>query len=238
MLEKRTRQTSAHVDLQGGVTHVHEVTEVLENGVILGAVAHRQYQSRVEEEAQPWMLPPHGGWSLGAIATHAEARWISLEDENIEKPSASSTSWHELAPLDPATRVIELLRRLVRDVTLPLVDADEVPEADVVPLYPQWVAWMKVTADEVYAYAGQLFEVVQTHVTQPDWEPNNVPSLWRVHREPSVGTPEWEPGIAVAVGELFTYEGVTYVVIQAHTTQVGWEPPGVPALWGVHEGVT
>jgi hypothetical protein len=33
------------------------------------------------------------------------------------------------------------------------------------------------------------------------------------------------------VGEEVTYNGVTYKCRQSHTSQVGWEPPNVPALW-------
>ena len=32
-------------------------------------------------------------------------------------------------------------------------------------------------------------------------------------------------------GDLRTYEGTTYSCVLAHTTQLGWEPPVVPALW-------
>jgi len=41
----------------------------------------------------------------------------------------------------------------------------------------------------------------------------------------------WAPNTAYAVGALVTYGGHTYKCIQAHTSQVGWEPPNVPALW-------
>ncbi len=44
-------------------------------------------------------------------------------------------------------------------------------------------------------------------------------------------TSGWASGSAYAVGELVTYGGNTYRCIQAHTAQVGWEPPKVPALW-------
>jgi hypothetical protein len=45
--------------------------------------------------------------------------------------------------------------------------------------------------------------------------------------------PEWRPGIVVALGEVYRWEGEAYSVIQAHTTQAGWEPPVVPALFAV-----
>src|SRR5947207_8676653 len=43
----------------------------------------------------------------------------------------------------------------------------------------------------------------------------------------------WAPNVAYAVNDTVTYNGIVYYCIQAHTSQVGWEPPNVPALWGV-----
>ena len=43
--------------------------------------------------------------------------------------------------------------------------------------------------------------------------------------------PTWAPNTAYAVGALVMYQGVEYRCIQAHTSEVGWEPPNVPALW-------
>ncbi|TVY00524.1 glycosyl hydrolase family 18 protein [Cohnella terricola] len=43
----------------------------------------------------------------------------------------------------------------------------------------------------------------------------------------------WAPNTSYKVNDLVTYEGKTYYCIQAHTTLVGWEPPIVPALWGL-----
>ena len=45
------------------------------------------------------------------------------------------------------------------------------------------------------------------------------------------GVPEWEPGVDYAVGDQASYDGTVYDCIQAHTSQVGWEPPNVPSLW-------
>src|SRR5688500_3295130 len=48
----------------------------------------------------------------------------------------------------------------------------------------------------------------------------------------------WQPNVAYAVNALVTYGGSTYKCLQAHTSQVGWEPPHTPALWQVHTGTT
>jgi hypothetical protein len=47
---------------------------------------------------------------------------------------------------------------------------------------------------------------------------------------------EWQPNTFYSVGALVTYQGPTYSCRQAHTSQVGWEPPNVPALWQMHAG--
>lgn len=44
--------------------------------------------------------------------------------------------------------------------------------------------------------------------------------------------PAWSgASVAYKIGDLVTYTGATYRCIQAHTSQAGWNPPAVPALW-------
>ena len=49
--------------------------------------------------------------------------------------------------------------------------------------------------------------------------------------EPEPSVREWAAGLGVAAGERIRYEGAVYVVVQAHTTQDGWRPDAVPALY-------
>jgi len=44
-------------------------------------------------------------------------------------------------------------------------------------------------------------------------------------------TDEWQAGVSYEIGDVVTYQVTEYECIQAHTSQVGWEPPNVPALW-------
>src|SRR5260370_442559 len=48
--------------------------------------------------------------------------------------------------------------------------------------------------------------------------------------------PTWQPWTAYTAGTLVTFNGTTYKCIQSHTSQPGWEPPNVPALWGLVSG--
>jgi chitinase len=43
----------------------------------------------------------------------------------------------------------------------------------------------------------------------------------------------WASGVAYAVGAVVTYNGSVYVCIQAHTSEPGWTPDAVPALWAL-----
>lgn len=42
---------------------------------------------------------------------------------------------------------------------------------------------------------------------------------------------QWSAGENLSVGDRRAYEGILYEVVQAHTTQSGWEPPNAPALF-------
>ena len=100
----------------------------------------------------------------------------------------------------------------------------------------------------VVAHAGRRWRNILPKVNV--WEPGNdgpVPT-WEELREPEppadgqtppVDTdpdpepevPAWAPGVAYITGEVATHDAIEYRVVQAHTSQPGWEPPAVPALW-------
>lgn len=42
---------------------------------------------------------------------------------------------------------------------------------------------------------------------------------------------EWAVDTAYVIDDPVTYLGVNYRCLQAHTSQVGWEPPNAAALW-------
>lgn len=43
--------------------------------------------------------------------------------------------------------------------------------------------------------------------------------------------PLWAAGAVYETGIRVRYEDRLYRCVQAHTSQIGWEPPAVPALW-------
>jgi chitin-binding protein len=64
--------------------------------------------------------------------------------------------------------------------------------------------------------------------TTPTTAPTTAPPTTSPTTAPS-GT--WRAGTAYKVGDVVTYNGISYRCRQAHTAISGWEPPNVPALW-------
>ena len=135
--------------------------------------------------------------------------------------------------LEPGAQLMdESTRQAVRATATAQITAETLDDATVEALagaFDPWIEGEAVAVGALRSHGGTVVECIQAHTTQADWTPDVTPALWKVHRTP--GMTEWVAGISVEVGEEFTYEGTTYRVLQAHTTQVGWEPPNVPALW-------
>lgn len=93
-----------------------------------------------------------------------------------------------------------------------------------------WIANEPVLVGTRRSYGGKLWEAQQAHTTQTDWTPPNVPALWKEVVE-TPPTPDWKAGVAYKVGDVVVYQGAEYQCLQAHTSQAGWTPSAVPALW-------
>lgn len=100
---------------------------------------------------------------------------------------------------------------------------------DYAPL-PAVGEWLE--AGDIYGYGGGLIIVRQSH-SRTIYAPEDTPALFSVYREDAADVLEWVPNERVEVGMRRVYDGVTYQVRLAHTTQSDWTPPATPALWAV-----
>lgn len=98
-----------------------------------------------------------------------------------------------------------------------------------------WHANIEVQVGDVFTYKGSLWRCIQVHTTQGGWQPDKTPALW--HRVEIIAEEEvrvWAAGIDYIVGDEVAYpdaESELYICLQAHTSQEGWEPPAISALW-------
>ncbi|MCZ7539702.1 MAG: hypothetical protein M5U29_07315 [Anaerolineae bacterium] len=65
------------------------------------------------------------------------------------------------------------------------------------------------------------------------WEPGTVgtENLWHCEDCEPPAADEWAPWVAYTIGQRVFYGGLEYECRQSHTSQPGWEPPNVLALW-------
>lgn len=94
--------------------------------------------------------------------------------------------------------------------------------------------------DSIVRHTNKLWKAL---VADNVWEPGTDDTLWEkidettlqpiVPPEPDPEVvPEWSPdSVAYSIGDHVMYENIEYNCIQAHTSQAGWNPPAVPALW-------
>lgn len=84
----------------------------------------------------------------------------------------------------------------------------------------------------VLGFDGRIWEILETEEPEETPDEPETPEASETEEAPEQpDTPAWKPGIAVSPGQKYTYNGNTYEVVQGHTTQAGWEPSAVPALW-------
>jgi hypothetical protein len=80
----------------------------------------------------------------------------------------------------------------------------------VLPLFPAWEPSLALSVGDVVAHGGVLYEVVQAHTTQADWEPQNVPALFKSHA-PAGTVPDWVQPLgghdAYNLGDRVMYNG-------------------------------
>lgn len=95
---------------------------------------------------------------------------------------------------------------------------------------PEWKAGIPLAAGDTVMHEGSMFVVVQAHTTQAGWEPGTATQALYRRVQPK-GSTAWQPDTDYAAGAEATYGGETYICMQAHTSQAGWEPPNATALW-------
>ena len=103
-----------------------------------------------------------------------------------------------------------------------------------------WCGDPGVDMEQAAHYKGSLWRCIQAHTTQGGWQPDKTPALWHRVEVVAEGTVRvWAAGIDYVTGDEVAYpdaEGELYVCQQAHTSQAGWDPPSVPALWSPANG--
>lgn len=99
------------------------------------------------------------------------------------------------------------------------------------PPEPDWMDRLPMRGD-VRTFDGEDYQ--STMDGNPYFPPHGWEKVGVSEPQPEPDGPtgdEWAAGVAYETGDTVTYDGTTYTCEQGHTSQDGWEPPNVPALW-------
>lgn len=110
-------------------------------------------------------------------------------------------------------------------VTVTANPIEIVSAAAAVKSYPEWEVGIPVEVGEVYFYNANLYQVIQAHTTQSDWDPVTAKALYKRYYEPDDDPWEWvQPAGSHDVypaGVRVLHNGKTW---QSEVENNSWEP--------------
>jgi len=123
---------------------------------------------------------------------------------------------------DVTAAFVQLSEQVVQDAqNLAVATATDVASAAVEEVKAQAVQAATQVAD---TQTAMLRTALRKFVRIDELQPEDIADLVGLY-DP------WIADEAVAVGDIRSYEGKLYKVVQAHTTQADWTPDATPALW-------
>lgn len=142
--------------------------------------------------------------------------------DNVVEDANLTDARSEIKAEEKRQKLIKLIRwdELTSEEMLDLVD--DFKEYSVGSFY---------VVGDIFSLDNQLYQVIQAHTSQEDWEPNKTPALYKPIALPSV-TPEWKQPTgahdAYGIGDRVIFEGVVYESIIKGNT---WSPKAYPRGW-------
>ena len=178
--------------------------------VAMDALVRERGEARGQKMCDPWERPTSAvdAYPTDAVVTHKGKAWRNLTPANVWEPGEAG--WREIS-------------------------MDEAYPPEFVPPSGAHDAYSE--GDRVTFEGSVWRSLIDGNV----WSPDELMHSWfreGVSGEQSNTSPEeessgipWEPGKALSAGDVVTYNGSNYTVVQGHTTQRGWEPPNLLSLF-------
>lgn len=98
---------------------------------------------------------------------------------------------------------------------------------DMVNLYDPYEVGKAYVVGDIVRFDSKLYRVVQEHMSQADWIPNELPALY-AEIVPAGVIPEYSVGTVYAIGNQVIFEGNLY---RSTIDNNVWSPVGYPAGW-------
>lgn len=191
-----------------------------------------QHDEQGGKHGDDWKQPVAAGqaYPKGAVRKHKGKLWRGLVPVNVWEPGVAA--WREIALDDDGNEVPAPYRE--PGSAAGAYDQGERMQWTDGKVYEAVRDGVVHSPDEYpddwrLVEDGEDDDPDEDEGTEPEPEPEPEPDP-EEPEEPDV--PEWSPdGHAYTVGDLLTYDGTVYRVRQDHTSQAGWTPDALPALY-------
>lgn len=104
--------------------------------------------------------------------------------------------------------------------------------------YTSWDIGVNYQTGDTVEWQGKLYTCRLSHTSYGrDWSPNLTPALWidlnldADNSNELDNTPYWATNTVYKVADKVRVDNVIYTCVQAHTSQIGWQPYDGSALW-------
>ena len=179
------------------------------------------YDFVIEKEEKPYKQSLKGKSALLYGNTDTNEVWLEYEDR-------------ELTPEEQVEKKVGIIAQIS---TRDKVKADELSDEDLIILaemYPDWEVGVNYKLGDVISYHNELYEILQDHTSQADWQPDSTASLY-LNKMPSGVIPEWSQPAgahdAYSMDDIVLHNDQTWISdIDANTYE-----PGVYG-WSIYEG--
>lgn len=198
--------------IRAAVAQRDKLAAVNQAPAILDRVVIQAARAKGLQQGDPWTQPVGTGYPFNWTVTHAGKTWRSTVTNNVWEPGVSG--WRE-----------------------------ETADGSAPPFRKPSGRHDAYRVGERIMWQGQTYGAVLDYVVH---SPAEHPASWKAivgagdgepGTEPPPPTPDpgqvtpWAEWVNYKVDNKVSYQGVTYRVRQAHTSQPGWQPPNAPALF-------
>ena len=187
----------------------------------LDEIVRERGEAKGRKMGDPWVRPSGAvdAYPTGAVVTHKGSTWRNLTPANVWEPGESG--WREVPAEDAAPPAY----------VQPTGAHDAYNKGDRVTY--NGAAWRSLIDANVWSPDELMHSWFREGLIAEGEEPTPEDPT----PEPEApGAPLWAPGLPLEAGDRVEHSGVVYVVRQSHTTQAGWEPAHLPALFTPEEG--
>lgn len=130
----------------------------------------------------------------------AETAIIDVDNMNVES-------------IKKVDEIIAKVSERINDVPMTIEESLELAD-----YFPKWKEGEPMPVGRKVSYNGSLFEVLQEHTSQTDWNPSDAKSLFKVVQVESEGTEDdviqWEQGMVLENGKYYMDGGVKYLCVR------------------------